>query len=157
MRLSDVITEYINQTLQRTGGVFESRRSELAEQFGCVPSQISYVIATRFAPEHGFVVQSRRGGGGYIRITRVAVDTQTLMLHAVNAVGDAIDAASAAAILNNLRAAEALTGREARMIAAILGDRCLAAVPREQRAEARASILKHALLQASAEPRSAQT
>ena len=69
MKLSDVIAEFINQMLEENG-IAELRRAEIAERFSCVPSQINYVLSSRFTPELGYVVQSQRGGGGYIRITR---------------------------------------------------------------------------------------
>ena len=71
MRISDSIADFISELLRREGEV-ELQRNLLADQFNCVPSQINYVITTRFTPEHGYVVESRRGGGGYIRITRLA-------------------------------------------------------------------------------------
>ncbi|MBO5645957.1 MAG: CtsR family transcriptional regulator, partial [Clostridia bacterium] len=71
MRISDSIADFISELLRREGEV-ELQRNLLADRFNCVPSQINYVISTRFTPEHGYVVESRRGGGGYIRITRLA-------------------------------------------------------------------------------------
>ena len=68
-------------------GVLEVQRSDLAQRFNCVPSQINYVMSTRFSPERGYIVESRRGGNGYIRITRVQVDRQTLMMHVINTLG----------------------------------------------------------------------
>ena len=71
MNLSDVIEEYIKDAI-REEQYIELKRSELAQEFNCVPSQINYVISTRFIPELGFYVESRRGGGGYIKISRIA-------------------------------------------------------------------------------------
>jgi len=72
--LADIIEEHIKQLLARTdGGAIEIRRRDVAELFECVPSQINYVLETRFTPQRGYYVESRRGGGGYIRITRVLV------------------------------------------------------------------------------------
>ena len=68
--MSDAITAYILNMLKQSGST-ELQRNTLAEQLGCVPSQINYVLATRFTPDHGYVIESRRGGGGYIRIVRV--------------------------------------------------------------------------------------
>ena len=70
MNLSDVIEEYIKKAIEQEEEV-ELKRSELAQIFNCVPSQINYVISTRFIPELGFYVESRRGGNGYIRISRI--------------------------------------------------------------------------------------
>ncbi|MBQ7931308.1 MAG: CtsR family transcriptional regulator, partial [Clostridia bacterium] len=77
MLLSDHIARLINEMLEEGGGQAEVRRNDLAAKLGCVPSQINYVMSTRFSPERGYIVESRRGGNGYIRITRVQVDRQT--------------------------------------------------------------------------------
>ena len=69
MGISDVIASFIQSALDETDGVLELQRSDLAQRFNCVPSQINYVMSTRFSPEHGYIVESRRGGNGYIRIT----------------------------------------------------------------------------------------
>ena len=79
MGTSDMIARFIQAELEEANGVLELQRSDLAQRFGCVPSQINYVMSTRFSPEHGYIVESRRGGGGYIRITRVQVDRHTLV------------------------------------------------------------------------------
>ena len=87
MGTSDMIARFIQAELEEANGVLELQRSDLAQRFGCVPSQINYVMSTRFSPEHGYIVESRRGGGGYIRITRVQVDRHTLLMHVINSVG----------------------------------------------------------------------
>jgi transcriptional regulator CtsR len=74
MMLSDVIAQMIEEMLTAEGGSLELRRNDLAERVGCVPSQINYVITSRFTPERGYIIESRRGGGGYIRITKKAFD-----------------------------------------------------------------------------------
>ena len=91
MGITDMIAGFIQEALDDAGGVLEMQRGDLAQRFGCVPSQINYVMSTRFSPEHGYIVESRRGGGGYIRITRVHVDRQTLMMHVINSIGDTLD------------------------------------------------------------------
>ena len=105
---SDMIARFIQAELEEANGVLELQRSDLAQRFGCVPSQINYVMSTRFSPEHGYIVESRRGGGGYIRITRVQVDRHTLLMHVINSVGDTLDLASARAILSNLVQSQAV-------------------------------------------------
>ncbi|MGN0508698.1 MAG: CtsR family transcriptional regulator, partial [Ruminococcus sp.] len=77
MRMSDLVAEYIMQMLDEQNGSAEIQRNELAGNLGCVPSQINYVITSRFTPEQGYIVESRRGGGGYIRISRVKMDRGT--------------------------------------------------------------------------------
>ena len=71
MRLSDSIEQFIKELLSEESAEVELKRNELAEYFGCAPSQIKYVLATRCSPDHGYLTESRRGGGGYIRIVRV--------------------------------------------------------------------------------------
>ena len=70
MRISDSVAQYILDLLNQENGTAEIQRNELANYLGCVPSQINYVLTSRFTPEQGYIVESRRGGGGYIRITR---------------------------------------------------------------------------------------
>ena len=102
MGMSDLIAGFILRVIEDADGCAELQRSELANRFNCVPSQINYVISTRFSPEHGYIVESRRGGGGFIRITRVSMDPENLIMHTVNTVGGEIDLHSATALTTNL-------------------------------------------------------
>ena len=147
MGISDLIAEFLQSSLETSeDGVLEVQRSDLAQRFNCVPSQINYVMSTRFSPERGYIVESRRGGNGYIRITRVRVDHETLMMHVINSLGDRVDLASARAILTNLAQAGALGEDLAQVLAAAVGDKALAGVPRENRDRVRADILTQALI-----------
>ena len=147
MGISDLIASFLQDCLDASGdGVLEVQRGELAQRFNCVPSQINYVMSTRFSPERGYIVESRRGGNGYIRITRVQVDRQTLLMHVINSLGDEIDLPSVRAILGNLNQAGALDGDLARTLLAAVGDKALAAVPRDLRNRVRAGILKNVLI-----------
>ncbi len=147
MGISDLIAEFLQSSLETSeNGVLEVQRSDLAQRFNCVPSQINYVMSTRFSPERGYIVESRRGGNGYIRITRVQVNRQTLMMHVINSLGDQVDLASARAILSNLAQAGALQEDLAQVLAAAVGDKALSGVPRENRDRVRADILKQALI-----------
>ena len=101
MSLSSQITGMILEMLGSSGSI-EIQRNELAQTIGCVPSQINYVIASRFTPEQGYIVESRRGGGGYIRIRRAAMEPNQKVMHAVNAVGDKLDERTARAHLAEL-------------------------------------------------------
>ena len=145
MGISDTIADFINELLKDDTSL-ELQRSELASRFGCVPSQINYVISTRFSPERGYIVESRRGGGGYIRIIRVQPDSGQLLMHTLNAVGDTIDLRSASALVMNAAAAGAVGEKEARLILAGISDNALRPLAPELRDEARASILKQMLL-----------
>lgn len=145
--ISDLIASFLQEGLDEAeDGVLEVQRSDLAQRFNCVPSQINYVMSTRFSPERGYIVESRRGGNGYIRITRVRVDRQTLMMHVINSLGDSVDLPSARAILTNLVTSGALEENLGRTILASVGDKALAVVPRQTRDQVRADILKQVLI-----------
>ena len=147
MGISDLIASFLQSCLDETGdGVLEVQRGELAQRFNCVPSQINYVMSTRFSPERGYIVESRRGGNGYIRITRVQVDRETLLMHVINSLGDQVDLPSARAILGNLAEAGALPEGLARTLLAAVGDKALGAVPRGLRDQVRADVLKNVLI-----------
>ena len=147
MGISDLIAGFLQDCLDETGdGVLEVQRGELAQRFNCVPSQINYVMSTRFSPERGYIVESRRGGNGYIRITRVRVDRETLLMHVINSLGDQVDLPSARAILGTLSESGALSEDLARTLLAAVGDKALAAVPRNLRDQVRADVLKNVLI-----------
>ena len=147
MGISDLIASFLQESLEEAeNGVLEVQRSDLAQRFNCVPSQINYVMSTRFSPERGYIVESRRGGNGYIRITRVQIDHQTLLMHVINSLGDEVDLPSARAILSNLVQSGALEENMGRALLAAVGDKALAAVSKEKRDCVRAAILKQVLI-----------
>ena len=145
MRMSDAITAYILNMLEQSGST-ELQRNTLAEQLGCVPSQINYVLTSRFTPEQGYVVESRRGGGGFIRISRVEMKpTVTPLMHTVNAIGDTLSTATAAAVLENLVYKGVITAFDGRLLASALSERAYADVPVEYRERLRATMMKQLL------------
>ncbi len=145
MGISDLIASFLQESLNEAdGGVLEVQRSDLAQRFNCVPSQINYVMSTRFSPEH--IVESRRGGNGYIRITRVRMDRQTLLMHVINSVGNRLDFPSARAILSNLVSSGALEDSVGETLLTCMDDRALGAVPRELRDSVRADLMKQVLV-----------
>lgn len=147
MGITDLIASFLKESLDEAeNGVLEVQRSDLAQRFNCVPSQINYVMSTRFSPERGYIVESRRGGNGFIRITRVQVDRQTLMMHVINSLGEEVDLPSARAILSNLVQSGALEEEPARALLSAIGDRALNRVPRELRNGVRADIMKQVLI-----------
>ncbi|MBE6995497.1 MAG: CtsR family transcriptional regulator [Ruminococcaceae bacterium] len=147
MGISDLIASFLQDGLETSeNGVLEVQRSDLAQRFNCVPSQINYVMSTRFSPERGYIVESRRGGNGYIRITRVQVDRQTLMMHVINSLGGRVDLPSARAILSNLVHAGALSEAVGNALLAAVTDKALAVVPRDLRDSVRADIMKQVLI-----------
>ena len=146
MGITDIIAGFIQSELEEAGGALELQRSDLAQRFGCVPSQINYVMSTRFSPERGYIVESRRGGNGYIRITRVQVDRQTLLMHVINSLGDELDLNSARAIVNNLVESEAIDAMVGRALLSAIGDSALRTVPQQYRGAIRADITKQVLI-----------
>ena len=146
MRMSDLVAQYILDMLEEQNGSAEIKRNELAGDLGCVPSQISYVITSRFTPEQGYIVESRRGGGGYIRISRVKMDRGTAVMHIVNSVGDNLDKAAAEAMLNNMLSTHMLEMEIAKVIAAALSDSSLRSVEQDKRDILRADLFKNMLL-----------
>ena len=146
MRMSDLVAQYILNMLEAQDGSAEIRRNELAGSLGCVPSQINYVITARFTPEQGYIVESRRGGGGYIRISRVKMDKGTAVMHIVNSVGNTLDRATAEAMLNNMLQRELMQLQTAKAIAAALSDRTLQSIEQERRDKLRADLFKNMII-----------
>jgi len=147
MATSDLIADFILSAIENsTSGFAELQRSNLAERFSCVPSQINYVISTRFSPERGYIVESRRGGGGYIRITRVRQSPRELIMHTVNAVGDRLDPGTAAAFVSNICAAGIIDNTTARLILTAVGNNALRPIAPGDRDTVRASIFKYMLV-----------
>ena len=146
MRMSDLVAQYIMQMLDEQNGSAEIQRNELAGNLGCVPSQINYVITSRFTPEQGYLVESRRGGGGYIRISRVKMDRGTAMMHIINSVGSTLDKATAEVMLNNMLQRNMIEMQSAKLIAAALSDRTLSQVEQDKRDTVRADLFKNMLL-----------
>ena len=144
--LSDYIAEIIEEMLNEGNGVLELQRNELAGRVGCVPSQISYVISSRFTPERGYMIESRRGGGGCIRIVRKQMARNEYLMHFFCAVGDSIEEAEAFAYLRNLYNNEYVSEREAMLATAALSTAALSELPPMPRARVRASIFKQMLL-----------
>jgi len=146
MHISDLVTQRILELLHEQDGTAEIRRNELAETLGCVPSQINYVITSRFTPEHGYNVESRRGGGGYIRITRVRMDRGSVVMHLVNSIGQEMDHPTARAIIGNLQEQNVVLPQTAAVMEAAMRDRCFAGLPIHMRDLLRATIFKQMLI-----------
>lgn len=144
--MSDIIEEYFKSILDKHSAI-EIKRSDIAERFDCVPSQINYVINTRFTQEHGYMVESKRGGGGYIRIIKVQViDEAETLQEMAKLVGEAITERSATIIIDTLVEENVLTEREALLMYAILNSDFLSQLASRED-EARAIIMKQMLLQ----------
>jgi len=145
--ISDLIEQYLKQMLDSSGeGTVEIQRNDLAEKFSCVPSQINYVISTRFTLEKGYVVESKRGGGGYVRIQRVELPTlKGIQLHIDQAIGLQIDQNAAEGLIYQLEEAGHMSRREANLVRiAIHRDTLALKLP--YRDELRARLLKAMLV-----------
>ena len=130
MNMSNEIANMILHMLEGSGFT-EIQRNELAQSIGCVPSQINYVISSRFTPEHGYIVESRRGGGGYVRI---------------NSIGQSADEATCRAHIKNLNYQKFINDDIAAAALAVTGDKCLKDIDSQTRDIARAAIFKQILL-----------
>ena len=147
MRVSDIITQEILKMLNESGiNTAEIQRNEFANTIGCAPSQINYVLSSRFTPEHGFLIESRRGGGGYIRIKRIVLSHSSALMHIINSIGDIIDSMTTRIVIENCIEAGLVSTEVARVIAAAVSDRAMQAIPVEFREYMRAALLKQMLL-----------
>ncbi|RYL89928.1 CtsR family transcriptional regulator [Sporolactobacillus sp. THM7-4] len=143
--ISDIIEKYIKEILD-TNDVIKLKRSELAEKFQCVPSQINYVLKTRFSIERGYVVESKRGGGGYIQVIKVRPVTDAdLIEEMINLIGYRLPENMAESIIVHLLEEQVITQREAQLMASAI-DRSVLDLSLPIRDEVRANILK-AMLQ----------
>ena len=145
MNISNMIASIISEMLE-SDGYTEIQRNELAQRLGCVPSQINYVISSRFTPEHGYIVESRRGGGGYIRITRAQYDINSLKMHLVNSIGSALDESVCRAHIKNLFERELIDEKTAKIMISALGGNAYRDVPKDYADTLRASIFKQMIL-----------
>ena len=146
-RLSDIIEEFLKQLMNDTDGVIEIQRNELANHFKCVPSQINYVIGTRFTTERGYFVESRRGGGGCIVIKRVNININgNYLMHIIASMGDKISKKSAIVFINNFEDYKVVTKREGLLLKAASSDKNLTLVPVEDKDYVRALILKNMMM-----------
>ncbi|EHH1589583.1 TPA: CtsR family transcriptional regulator [Listeria monocytogenes] len=139
--ISDVIEAYLKQVLESSEAV-EIKRSEIADKFECVPSQINYVINTRFTMERGYIVESKRGGGGYIRIIKVKMNDKLQLLEAIiSMVHDKkVSQSFSEDVILRLLEEEVITKKEARLMVAAL-DREVLILPLPDRDILRSRIL----------------
>lgn len=140
--ISDIIEQYLKQVIDLSNNnVIEIKRNEIADRFECVPSQINYVINTRFTLERGFVVESKRGGGGYIRIIKVKLhdDIEIIdqMLHMID---HSVAQGNAESMIIRLIEEGIITNREAKLMLSVL-DRSVLSMDVPSRDELRARIL----------------
>ena len=144
-KLSNSIEEFLNELIFESGGVVEIQRSKISDQFNCAPSQINYVLTTRFTPFKGYYVESRRGGGGYIRIVKVKLeDDEDILERFLDFIGDSITKNNSDDLIEELVRLNKLTEKEMELMKVSLSDRSLSQC--ENRNELRADLLKNMLL-----------
>lgn len=145
-RLSDIIEDFIKDMLQNTQkSQLEIKRNELASYFRCAPSQINYVLTTRFTLDKGYYIESKRGGGGYILLTRMEINENKPLADLLNEkIGDSITCDAASGLLNGLLDLNIITQRELQIIKMALNDRILSSI--NNRNKLRAEILKGILI-----------
>ena len=155
MRLSDSIEQFIKELLSQESTEVELKRNELAEYFGCAPSQINYVLATRFSPDHGYVTESRRGGGGYIRIVRVVQSGSQRLMYLVNdRIGDSLGEEECLRLISQLKEQMIITEDEAALMASAVSTRALSVpVPDVLKDAMRAKMMKSMLMTIAARNR----
>ena len=142
MKISDTIENFICELLRPTDSV-ELRRNELASHFNCVPSQINYVIQTRFTTERGYIVESRRGGGGHIKITRVHLGSGSMLSN----VGASVDIMTVESIVNTLYTNGIIDAESAKLIIAACSNNALSSISDGTlKNKVRADIFKNILL-----------
>lgn len=147
MKISDLITSEILRMLNESEeNTAEIQRNDFASLIGCAPSQINYVLSSRFTPEHGYIIESRRGGGGYIKIRRVVMRKGAAFMHIINAIGDSIDMMSARIVIENCLQSELIGTDTARVMYAALSNNVMRSVPVILQDSLRAAILKEMLL-----------
>lgn len=123
----------------------EIQRNDLAEKFNCVPSQINYVISTRFKPAQGYYVESRRGGGGHITIKKINITKSNYFMHIISSMGNSITAQEVSIFISNFLSYEMITENEAKLLKVATSDNVLTINPKD-RDQLRANIFKNMLL-----------
>ena len=144
MRMSDMIEEFIKELFDDDDYI-EIQRNDLAEHFNCVPSQINYVISTRFKPSQGYYVESKRGGGGHISIRKINTTKSNYLMHTISSIGDKITSQEVDIFLSNFLSYGVVTEKEAKLLKVATSDNVLT-VPQNIKDELRSKIFKNMLI-----------
>lgn len=147
IRLSDIIEDFIKEMMAETDeNELEIQRNELANQFSCAPSQINYVLTTRFTTEKGYYIESKRGGGGCIRIRKIEyIENKPLANVITEKIGDSITCNRGVQIIEALKDTGIISTREMNILKAAINDRTLYMV-NDLRNKVRAEILKATIM-----------
>ena len=148
VKKSEEIEEFLKDMLKQTeNNMIEIQRNILAQQFDCAPSQISYVLTTRFKDNKGYIVESRRGGGGSIKIYELKMKSDKQIDELISrSIGESVTKFKAYDMLNHLFNKKIITERESQIIKRTISDRALSLIPSENKNPVRAKILKESLL-----------
>lgn len=146
-RLSDQIEEFLKRMMEEAGSNFlEIQRNELADSFKCAPSQINYVLTTRFTVDRGYYIESKRGGGGCIKITWMNIDKNEYIKNSIwNNIGDSLNYSEAEDYIELFRERGFITEREAVLMKVVINDKTLG-VYGEDKNRLRAQLLKPMLI-----------
>jgi len=141
--ISDIIEQYLKRVLDQNGKeILEIKRSEIADKFQCVPSQINYVINTRFTSERGYIVESKRGGGGYIRIIKIKMNNEVVLINnIISQINTYLSQAASDDIILRLLEDKVISEREAKMMVSVM-DRSVLHIDLPERDELRARMMK---------------
>lgn len=146
-QLSDAIERFIKEMMEEDAQI-DLRRNELAQHFGCAPSQINYVLATRFSVDHGYIIESQRGGGGYVRVVRIKQRADGNLLNVLmDRIGNSIEEDEAVGVITQMMTSKLITAREAKLMRSAVGRNALA-LPVSAKDVLRAAVLKSMLVQA---------
>jgi transcriptional regulator CtsR len=143
--MSDIIEEFIKDLFDDENKAIEIQRNELAEHFNCVPSQINYVISTRFKPSQGYYVESRRGGGGHITIKKVNNTKDDYIMHIINNIGQNLSSNEVDILISDFLSYNIIDKKEAKLLKVATSDNVLG-LPKNIKDEVRARIFKNMLL-----------
>ncbi len=144
MRISDLIEEFIKDLFDESQ-MIEIQRNELAEHFNCVPSQINYVISTRFKPSLGYYVESKRGGGGHILIKKINSSKSDYIMHIINNIGDILSSNEVDILISDLLTYDIINNKEAKLLKVATSDNVLQ-LDKDIKDKVRARILKNILI-----------
>lgn len=146
MNITELIAERITELLNAQNGSIQIGRNDLANQIGCVPSQINYVITSRFTKEQGYIVESRRGGGGFIKIVRVDYSKSQLILHIINSIGESLEEQTARVLIKSLELDGRLSGEAAILMLSAVSDDNFKGLNDQAKQIIRANLIKSMLI-----------
>ena len=145
MRMSDIIEEFIKDLFTDESDYIEIGRNDLAEHFNCVPSQINYVISTRFKPSQGYYVESKRGGGGHIKIKKIDITKSSYLMHIITSIEGSLTSQEVDLFISDLLSYGIVNKKEAKLLKVATSDNILT-IPNQYRDSLRANIFKNMLL-----------